>query len=75
MFEQRLSNETNKDYSKFQQLATQFDFQTQDEHIYDNNKKVYDILQLSGVFGQDTLTKMNTLPKSGQPTTKQTKGR
>lgn len=55
-FDARLSNQNSKDYAKYATIATQFNFQNdQDQSVLDNNRKTYQLLQLAGVFGNQKL--------------------
>ena len=65
LFDVKLSNETHKDYQKYKAISSQFNFESEDQHVLDSNKKVYDILQLAGTFGTQSIGKLiNTLPPS-----------
>lgn len=74
LFQQQLSNQNSKEYQKYERLATQFDFQNQSQQVYNRNKKNYDLLQLAGTFGNQSIINLETLPKSAGGG-KQTKGR
>lgn len=64
LFNNKLSNQNSRDYRKYKILSSQFDFENQDQSVYDRNKKNYDLLQLAETFGNDSISKMVDLPKS-----------
>lgn len=65
-FDTKLSNEMNKDYHTFKNLYSQFNFNAEDETVYDRNKQKYELLQLTGVFGNEKLVDTKQLPKPHQ---------
>lgn len=64
LFQTKLANETSKDYSKYKSMYPNFDFESDEQTAYDNNKKTYQLLQTAGVFGSDMLITTKPLPKS-----------
>lgn len=74
LFDTKLANQNNKDYSKYQKLISQFDFENATEQAYDSNRRNYELLELGGVFGNQKLI-APTLKKPASTTTKQTSGR
>lgn len=76
LFDIKLANETHKDYQKYKAISAQFNFDSDDQAILDTNKKVYDILQIAGTFGNQSIGKLPTqLPPSTGKDVKETGSR
>ncbi len=65
LFDNKLSNQTNKDYQKYKNLSTQFNFEDDAEQVLQKNLQIFKILQIAGTFdGDKQMFRNPVLPKS-----------